>query len=122
MRDFFAGFDSGERRVATYRHTVLGAFQQVEENLAALRILQQESDVQARAVQSAQESLSLSNTRYEGSVTNYLEVITAENAALTDEVTAVNILGRRMASAVQLIQALGGVWDVSELPKEASLR
>jgi len=114
-----AGYDQA---VATYRQTVLSAFQQVEDNLAALRILQQESDVQARAIQSAQTSLSLSNTRYEGGVTNYLEVITAENAALTDEVTAVNILGRRMASAVQLIQALGGGWDVSELPKEASLR
>jgi outer membrane protein TolC len=59
----------------------------------------------------------LSNTRYEGGVTNYLEVITAQNAALSDEVTAVNILGRRMASAVQLIEALGGGWDRSSLPQ-----
>lgn len=102
--------------VASYRQTVLTGFQQVEDNLAALRILENEAGVQATAVQAAQHSLDLSNTRYEGGVTSYLEVITAQNAALSDEVTAVNILGRRMASAVQLIQALGGGWDRSSLP------
>jgi NodT family efflux transporter outer membrane factor (OMF) lipoprotein len=122
-------FDVGRRRalndqamasydstVASYRETVLTAFQQVEDNLAALRILEDEAGVQAAAVQAAQRSLELSNTRYEGGVTSYLEVITAQNAALSDEVTAVNILGRRMASAVLLIQALGGGWDKSSLP------
>jgi NodT family efflux transporter outer membrane factor (OMF) lipoprotein len=122
-------FDVGRRRalndeakqnydstVASYRETVLTAFQQVEDNLAALRILEEEANVQAVAVQAAQRSLDLSNTRYEGGVTSYLEVITAQNAALGDEVTAVNILGRRMASAVLLIQALGGGWDKSSLP------
>lgn len=103
--------------VAFYRETVLTAFQQVEDNLAALRILEQEAEVQANAVQAAQRSLDLSVTRYEGGVTSYLEVIVAQNAALSDEVTAVNILGRRMASAVQLIQALGGGWDASSLPQ-----
>ena len=102
--------------VASYRQTVLSAFQQVEDNLAALRVLEQEAGVQATAVQSAQRSLDLSNTRYEGGVTSYLEVITAQNAALSDEVTAVNILGRRMASAVLLVEALGGGWDRSNLP------
>ena len=123
-------FDVGRRRaqsdqaiaaydstVATYRQTVLTGFQQVEDNLAALRILEQEAGVQAKAVDAAQRSLSLSNTRYEGGVTSYLEVITAQNAALSDEVTAVNILGRRMASAVLLIEALGGGWDRSSLPQ-----
>jgi len=108
-----AGYDSS---VASYRETVLTAFQQVEDNLAALRILEQEAGTQATAVQAAQRSLSLSTTRYEGGVTSYLEVITAQNAALSDEVTAVNILGRRMASAVLLIEALGGGWDRSTLP------
>lgn len=108
-----ASYDS---TVASYRQTVLTAFQQVEDNLAALRVLEQEAGVQANAVQSAQRSLNLSNTRYEGGVTSYLEVITAQNAALSDEVTAVNILGRRMASAVLLIEALGGGWDRSSLP------
>jgi NodT family efflux transporter outer membrane factor (OMF) lipoprotein len=108
-----AAYDSS---VASYRQTVLSAFQQVEDNLAALRVLEDEAGVQATAVQSAQRSLDLSNTRYEGGVTSYLEVITAQNAALSDEVTAVNILGRRMASAVLLIEALGGGWDRSSLP------
>ena len=102
--------------VASYRQTVLTAFQQVEDNLAALQVLEQEAGVQATAVQSAQRSLDLSNTRYEGGVTSYLEVITAQNAALSDEVTAVNILGRRMAGAVLLIEALGGGWERSSLP------
>jgi outer membrane protein TolC len=96
---------------------VLTAFQQVEDNLAALRILQQEAGVQSTAVEAAQRSLSLSNTRYEGGVTSYLEVITAQNAALADEVTGVNILGRRMASAVLLIEALGGGWNSASLPQ-----
>ena len=96
---------------------MLTAFQQVEDNLAALRILEQEARVQATAVQSARRSLALSTTRYEGGVTSYLEVITAQNAALSDEVTAVNILGRRMTSAVLLVQALGGGWDRSSLPE-----
>jgi NodT family efflux transporter outer membrane factor (OMF) lipoprotein len=109
-----AGYDTS---VASYRETVLTAFQQVEDNLAALRILEQEAGVQSTAVDAAQRSLSLSNTRYEGGVTSYLEVITAQNAALADEVTAVNILGRRMANAVLLIEALGGGWDSATLPQ-----
>ena len=109
-----AGYDQA---VASYRQTVLTGFQQVEDNLAALRILEQEAGVQDQAVQAAEKSLALSTTRYEGGVTSYLEVITAQNAALADQVTAVNILGRRMASAVQLIQALGGGWDRSSLPE-----
>ena len=84
---------------------------------AALRILEQEAQVQDTAVRAAERSLALSITRYKGGVTNYLEVITAQNAALADQVTAVNILGRRMASAVLLIQALGGGWDRSALPE-----
>jgi NodT family efflux transporter outer membrane factor (OMF) lipoprotein len=109
-----AGYDLA---VASYRETVLTGFQQVEDSLAALQILEQEAGVQATAVQAAQKSLDLSTTRYTGGVTSYLEVITAQNAALADEVTAVNILGRRMASAVLLIQALGGGWDRSSLPE-----
>ncbi len=106
---------SYNNNVASYRQTVLTAFQQVEDNLAGLRILEQEAGVQATAVEAAEKSLALSETRYEGGVTSYLEVITAQNQALSDEVTAVNILGRRMASAVLLIQALGGGWDKTEL-------
>ena len=123
-------FDAGRRRsvsdqaraaydfqVATYRQNVLNGFQQVEDNLAAVRILENEAQVQDEAVVAAQRSLDLSVTRYKGGVTSYLEVITAQSAALADEVTAVNILGRRMANTVLLIQALGGGWDRSSLPE-----
>ncbi|HEY3615967.1 MAG TPA: efflux transporter outer membrane subunit, partial [Candidatus Sulfotelmatobacter sp.] len=123
-------FDVGRRRslndearaaydfqVATYRESVLSGFQQVEDNLAAVRILENEANVQNKAVVAAQRSLDLSVTRYKGGVTSYLEVITAQSAALADEVTAVNLLGRRMANTVLLIQALGGGWDRSSLPE-----
>ena len=123
-------FDGGRRRaasneakagydyaVANYRETTLTAFQQVEDSLAAMRVLENEAAVQSTAVEAAQRSLDLSVTRYEGGVTTYLEVITAQNAALADEVTAVNILGRRMVSAVLLVEALGGGWDKANLPQ-----
>ena len=122
-------FDVGRRRaltsearsaydfqVATYRESVLAGFQQVEDNLAAVRILENEAKVQDEAVVAAQRSLDLSITRYTGGVTSYLEVTVAQSAALSNEVTAVNILGRRMANTVLLIQALGGGWDRSSLP------
>ena len=109
-----AAYDS---QVATYRETVLAGFQQVEDNLAALRILENEAAVQDQAVNAAQSSLELSIQRYQGGVTSYLEVTVAQSVALSDEVTAVNILGRRLASAVLLIQALGGGWDRSSLPQ-----
>jgi outer membrane protein TolC len=96
---------------------VLTGFQQVEDNLAAVRILENEAQVQDEAVAAAQKSLDLSVIRYKGGVTSYLEVITAQSAALANEVTAVNILGRRMANTVLLIQALGGGWDRSTLPE-----
>jgi NodT family efflux transporter outer membrane factor (OMF) lipoprotein len=108
-----AAYDS---QVAVYRESVLTGFQQVEDNLAAVRVLENEAKIQDEAVVAADRSLALSVKRYKGGVTTYLEVITAENAALTAEVTAVNILGRRMADTVLLIQALGGGWDRSTLP------
>ncbi len=106
-----------DNQVAAYRENVLTGFQQVEDNLAAVRILEHEAKVQDEAVLAARRSLDLSIIRYKGGVTSYLEVITAQSAALSDEITAVNILGRRMADTVLLIQALGGGWDRSTLPQ-----
>jgi len=106
-----------DQTVATYRETVLTSFQQVEDNLAALRILEGEAQTQNEAVLAAQKSLDLSIQRYKGGVTSYLEVTVAQSAALADEATAVNILGRRMVAAVQLIQAVGGGWDSASLPQ-----
>ncbi len=122
-------YDAGRRRaltaeaqaaydttVANYRQTVLTAFQQVEDNLAALRILEQESREQDAAVAAAERSLSLALTQYQGGVTAYLQVITAQAAALQNESTAVGLLTRRMTASVSLIEALGGGWNASDLP------
>lgn len=121
-------FDGGQRRgldeqaraayrqsVDNYRQTTLSAFQDIEDNLAALRILEQEAKTQEGAVAAAQHSLDLSNTRYKGGVANYLEVTTAQSAALGDEVTAVDILTRRVVASVLLIKALGGGWNASQI-------
>jgi NodT family efflux transporter outer membrane factor (OMF) lipoprotein len=122
-------FDAGRRRgisdqaiashdqfVATYRETVLTAFQEVEDNLAALRILEDEARTEDAAVAAAEHSLALSINRYKGGVTSYLEVTTAQSAALADEVTAVNLLTRRMTASVLLIKAIGGGWNASQIP------
>lgn len=123
-------FDAGRRRatseaalasydasVANYRETTLTAFQQVEDNLAALRILEQESGEQREAVTAAQESLRIFTNRYKGGLDTYLQVITAQTAALTNERTDVDIRRRRMDASVLLIKALGGGWDVAQLPR-----
>ncbi len=122
-------FDAGRRRgtsdqakaaydqsIDNYRQTVLSAFQEVEDNMAALRILQGEAQTEEVAVGAAKHSVELSITRYRGGVTSYLEVTTAQSAALTDEVTAVTILTRRMTASVLLIKAIGGGWDASQIP------
>lgn len=107
-----------EQTVATYRQTVLGAFQDVEDNLAAQRILQQEAVTQDGAVAAAQHSLQLSLNRYKGGVASYLEVTTAQSLALSDERAAADILTRRMVAGVLLIKALGGGWNTSSLPAD----
>jgi NodT family efflux transporter outer membrane factor (OMF) lipoprotein len=122
-------FDAGRRRAVTdqakaaydqsaanYQQTVLGAFQEVEDNLAALRLLEDEAKTQDAAVAAAEHSLALSTNRYKGGVATYLEVITAQSFALSDQRTAVEIAGRRMAASVSLIKALGGGWSTANLP------
>jgi NodT family efflux transporter outer membrane factor (OMF) lipoprotein len=123
-------YDGGRRRatsdatraaydaaIATYRGTILTAFQQVEDNLAAMRILEQESQQQKQAVADAQESLELFTNRYTGGVDTYLQVITAQTIALSNERNDVDILRRRMDASVLLIKALGGGWNASTLPQ-----
>lgn len=127
-------FDAGRRRaqvslveagydatVAGYRQTVLTAFQQVEDSLAALRILASEAGVESRAVKSAQQSLEISTVQYKGGVASYLQVITAQTAALDNQRAEVAILTRRMLATVSLIEALGGGWDSSQLPTDRDL-
>jgi NodT family efflux transporter outer membrane factor (OMF) lipoprotein len=127
-------FDAGNRRAvtqeaqatydanaATYRQTVLSAFQGVEDNLAALRVLEDEARQENLAVESAERSLSLARERYVGGVDTYLDVITAEAVTLTNESTAVDILTRRMTASVALVQALGGGWDVTQIPAAKDL-
>lgn len=121
-------FDVGRRRaasdqaraaydqaVASYQQTVLTAYQEVENQLAALRLLDQEATTRAAAVDAAERSLALSENRYKGGVTSYLEVTTAQTFALADERAAVQIAGRRMIDSVLLIKALGGGWDAASL-------
>jgi outer membrane protein TolC len=103
--------------ITVYRQTTLTAFQQVEDNLAALRILAQEADEQHRAVESSRESLQLSTNRYEGGADSYLLVLTAQTIAIANERVEVDIMRRRMDASVLLIKALGGGWEVADLPK-----
>ncbi len=105
-----------EINVANYRQTVLTAFQEVEDNLSSLRILQNEAVAQQRAVTSATHSLDISTNRYKGGVTTYLEVITAQATQLSNERTAADITTREFAASVQLVKALGGGWDTTKLP------
>jgi NodT family efflux transporter outer membrane factor (OMF) lipoprotein len=127
-------FDGGLRRaqtdaaraaydatVATYRQTVLAGFQGVEDNLAALRILEEENGVQDEAVQAARKSVDLTTNQYKAGTVSYLNVITVQTIALADEITSIQIRGRRMAAAVLLVQALGGGWTAADLPPSADM-
>jgi NodT family efflux transporter outer membrane factor (OMF) lipoprotein len=108
--------DAYEMQTANYRQSVLNAFQEVEDNLAALRILNDEAQTQAAAVDAARRSLRISTDRYKGGVTTYLEVLTAQTTQLSDERTQDDINTRQFAASVQLIMALGGGWDRTQLP------
>lgn len=102
--------------VANYRQVVLTSFQQVEDNLAALRVLENEAVVTNEAVGAAERLLTISTAQYKVGTANYLQVIVAQTAALQNQRSAVDILTRRTTSTVLLIQALGGGWDASQLP------
>jgi outer membrane protein TolC len=122
-------FDAGRRRavtdqaqaaydgtVASYRETVLGAFRDVEDNLAELRILAQEAQAQDDAVTSSKRSLTLTTNRYVGGAATYLDVVVVQAVALSNERTSIQISRRRMTASVRLIKAVGGGWQASDLP------
>jgi NodT family efflux transporter outer membrane factor (OMF) lipoprotein len=123
-------FDAGQRgavtdqaiaaydaQVATYRQTVLTGYQEVEDNLAALRILEEEATLQDEVVQGARQAVDLTSNQYAAGVVSYLNVITAQATALNNERAAVNLAGQRLTASVGLIRALGGGWTATELPK-----
>lgn len=127
-------FDGGLRRaqteqaiaaydanVAAYRQTVLTGFQEVEDNLAALRILEQEAAVQEEALQNARQSVTLTTNQYQAGLVSYLNVVTVQATALASERSAVDILNRRLAASVRLTKALGGGWSAATLPSAQEL-
>jgi NodT family efflux transporter outer membrane factor (OMF) lipoprotein len=127
-------FDGGLRRaqtqqaraaydvtVALYRQTVLTGFREVEDNLAALRILTEEASVQSEAVQAAQESLTMIMNQYKAGLVSFTDVVTVQTNALNNQRTAVDILNRRMAASVALVKALGGGWSAADLPMPDAL-
>jgi outer membrane protein TolC len=122
-------FDGGLRRaqtdqaiaaydanVAGYRQTVLTGFKEVEDNLVALRILEEEAAIQDEAVQSARQSVILTTNQYKAGIVSYLGVVLVQASALLNERTAVDIQNRRLAASVLLVKALGGGWSASDLP------
>ncbi len=124
-------FDAGLRRakteaaraaydesVATYRQTVLTAFQDVEDNLASQRILEREIVVQQQAVESARQALAIVTNEYKAGTVGFLNVLTAQTTAFTAEQKLQTIAGQRMVSSVGLVKALGGGWDVSQMNRE----
>jgi NodT family efflux transporter outer membrane factor (OMF) lipoprotein len=123
-------FDAGRRRatkesavaaydanVANYRQTTLTAFQQVEDNLAVLRILAGESQQQHNATAAAEETLRIFMNRYSGGIDTYLQVVTSQTTALSNEQNDIDIRRRQLDASVLLIKALGGDWNVNKLPK-----
>ena len=128
-------FDAGKRKavteqswanyqgtVANYRQTVLTAFQEVEDNLSTLRLLSRELQQQDAAVESSQRYLALATDRYRLGIDSYLNVITAQTTLLSNQRTAVNLRMQQMTATVQLIKALGGGWDASQLPNAEHVR
>jgi NodT family efflux transporter outer membrane factor (OMF) lipoprotein len=128
-------FDAGRRRgvvaeeraaydntVATYRQTVLTAMQQVEDNLAALRILEIEAAKVQQTIVAAEKELKVSTEQYKSGVQGYLTVILAQTTLLNAQNTQVQLLSRRMVASAVLVQALGGGWDTSKLPSAADVR
>ncbi len=127
-------FDAGQRKatvqqfqaaydgtVATYRQTVLTAFQQVEDELATLRILARQVEQQEAAVKSSERYLALAMHRYKLGIDSYLNVIVAQATYLSNRQTLVNLQIQQMTTSVQLVEAVGGGWDASQMPSRKQL-
>ena len=113
---------SYDQTIANYRQTVLAAFQQVEDQLAALRILEQQAEVQDRAVKASEEAEALILNQYKAGTVAYTSVITAQTVSLGNKQTALAILQSRLAASVVLIEALGGGWTAADLPSHDQIR
>jgi len=105
-----------DENVANYRQSVLGAFQEVEDNLAALRWLAEEGEVQQDAARLARESVVLTVNQYKAGTVGYLNVVQVQATQLSEERSTVQLLGRRLAATVALIKALGGSWGAQANP------
>ena len=107
-----------DESVANYREGVLEAFQQVEDGLSGLALLNQAAKTQKAAVADSRRALDIANDRYVGGLTTYLDVITAQSTLLSNERLATQLLGQQMTTSVYLVKALGGAWDASEIRRE----
>ena len=107
-----------DESVANYRQTVLTAFQQVEDSLAALQSLSHAAETQQVAVEDSRRALTIATNRYQGGLTTYLDVVTAQTTLLTNERLATQLLGQQMVTTVELIKALGGGWNASQIQQE----
>ena len=119
MRAARAAYDGS---VANYRQVVLTAFQQVEDQLSGLRILEQQAAAEDIAVRSAQQAVQIALNEYRAGTQPYTTVVTAQTTALTDEQTALTIRQDRLVASVALIEALGGGWNAAELPTPTQVR
>jgi NodT family efflux transporter outer membrane factor (OMF) lipoprotein len=105
-----------DESVANYRQTVLAALQQVEDQLSNLRVLEQQAEVQARALALARQAVQLTLNQYQAGTVAYTNVVVAQTTALGDEQTVLTILGNRLTASVTLVESLGGGWDRAQLP------
>jgi len=111
-----------DKSVANYRETVLAAFQNVEDELASLRVLGQQIGVEQGAVQSAHRAVEITLNEYQAGIVPYTTVVTAQATLLSDQQTALSVQENRLIASVALVQALGGGWDVSQLPSKREIQ
>jgi len=107
--------------MANYRETVLTAFQQVEDQMSTLRVLERETGATIETVAAAQLALDIATAQYKAGTATYLQVETQQTALFSEQEALVNLLTRRMVSSVLLVEALGGGWDKSQLPVVSEL-